>query len=195
MDKKSVSAFAPASISFFVKLYGHENPRWAGSYGVGATLREGVVVEVKKSVKTKISFNNKKVIFPTVLSVIKKLTNENIEASITSPLPLGAGFALSGAAALATAYATNKLFSLGKSKKDLAVLSHIAEIENKTGAGNIVNQYYGGMFLKRKPSSHFIVERIPISNTYVYYKYFGKLATPAILSNTILQDKIERAGS
>jgi pantoate kinase len=87
-----------------------------------------------------------------------------IAVHISSDLPLGGGFGISGASALATAYAINDLFNLKKTKLDLAKIAHIAEIENKTGLGDVTNQYFGGCLLKTVPSSEFKVHRLAIEN-------------------------------
>jgi len=186
----SSKAFSPANISCIFKIYDHENPRWMGSYGVGFTLNEGVVVEVSKAKRNEIVFNNISINFPTVKSVIEKLTKDKIRVFITSKLPLGCGFGLSGASALATAYAVNKLLNLKKSNKSLAIIAHTAEVENKTGLGDVVNQFYGGFCLKLKPSSYFIIEKLPINNVDVYCKYFSKLSTKSIITNPKLKGKI-----
>src|SRR3989338_4193590 len=117
-------AFAPANISCIFKIYGHKNPRWMGSYGVGFTLDEGVVVSASKSKKTEVCFNDKKTGFPTVRSIIKRLTNSKLKIKIKSSLPLGCGFGLSGASALASAYAINKMLKLKKSRIKLALIAH-----------------------------------------------------------------------
>lgn len=195
MVNEKVRAFAPASLSCFFKIYKHKNPRWVGSYGVGLTLDEGVTVSVQKSKTTKIFFNKKPINFPTVRTVLARLGVEPLKVLLQSDLPLGYGFGLSGASALATAYAVNKLLGLGKSNKELAVIAHTAEVTNKTGLGNIVNQYYGGFFFKRKPSSYFVVERLSTRDTYVYCRYFSRLLTKSVLANPFIQDKIDRAGS
>ena len=186
-------AFAPANISCIFKIYVHKNPRWMGSYGVGFTLDEGIAAEASKSKITEISFNNKKIEFPAVKSVIKKLTNEKIKIELKSKLPLGCGFGLSGASALAVAFAVNKLLNLKKSKKELGIIAHTADVENKTGLGDVVNQYYGGFFAKLKPSSHFAVERIPIASKEVYCKYFGKISTKSIITSPKLVRDINTA--
>lgn len=188
-------AFAPANISCIFKIYEHKNPRWMGSYGVGFTLNEGVAVQVHKSKRTEVIFNNKSINFPTLKWVVRKLTKEKIRVCIKSKLPLGCGFGLSGASALAATYAINRLLSLGKSKKELAIIAHTAEVENKTGLGDVVNQYYGGFFIKSKPSSYFIVERIPIENVDVYCKYFSKLSTKSVITNKELKSKINKSAS
>lgn len=189
----TVRAFAPANISCFFKQYEHKNPRWAGSYGVGFTLDKGVTVKVKKSRATTIFFNKKLMRFPTVSDVLRALTNEHVHIEISSVLPLGCGFGLSGASALATAYAVNKLLKLRKSNKELAIIAHAAEVENKTGLGDVVNQYYGGFFLKTKPSSRFLVKKLPLRNIPVYCSYFSKISTRDILINKSQKVRINKA--
>ena len=68
-------------------------------------------------------------------------------------------------------------------KKELAKIAHIAEVENGTGLGDVVNQFYGGFLLKPMPSSKFIVKKLPIKNKFIYYKIFNKLDTKKIITN------------
>ena len=186
-------AFAPANISCIFRVYNHKNPRWMGSYGVGFTLNEGVIAEVSVAKRNEIIYNNMPINFPTVINVIKKLTKEKIRVCIKSKLPLGCGFGLSGASALAAAYAVNDLLKLKKTKKELAITAHTAEAENKSGLGDVVNQYVGGFCLKLKPSSHFIVRKIPINNIDVYCRYFSKISTKAIITNYKIKNRINNA--
>ena len=191
----SSKAFAPANISCIFKIYEHKNPRWMGSYGVGFTLNEGVIVKVSRARRNEVIFNSNSINFPTVKSVIGKLTKEKIRVYIKSKLPLGCGFGLSGASTLATAYSLNNLLNLKKPKKELAIIAHIAEVENKTGLGDIVNQYYGGFCIKLMPSSHFVVKKLPLNNIEVYCKYFSKVSTKAIITNKKLKDMINNAAT
>lgn len=186
-------AFAPANISCIFKVYDHKNPRWMGSYGLGFTLNEGVTAEVSKAKRNEILFNGSSIIFPTVTSAIKKLTKEKLRIYIKSKLPLGCGFGLSGASALAASYAINNLLKLKKLNIELAAIAHTAEVENRTGLGDVTNQYYGGFCLKVKPSSHFEVEKIQINNIDVYCRHFSKLSTKSIITNEGIRDKINNA--
>lgn len=186
-------AFAPANISCIFRVYEHKNPRWVGSYGFGFTINEGIIVEASKSKRNEVVFNNVSTNFPTVISVIKKITKQKIRLYIKSKLPLGCGFGLSGASALATAYAINNLLKLKKSNKELAIIAHTAEVKNKTGLGDVVNQYYGGFCVKLKPSSHFEVKRLPLSNINVYCRYYSRLPTKSVISNIKIRDRINNA--
>ena len=211
MSSLTAKAFAPGNISCAFVIRKNKNPAKSGSLGLGFTINKGAIVEIKKMNANKvinnkikkaanmenkniIYFNNKKINFPTVNSVIEKLTEEKVIVNIKSELPLGAGFGLSGASALATAYALGKLLKLKKSKKELALIAHIAEVENLTGLGDVINQYYGGFLVKYKPSYMFKAEKLPIKNKTVHYAYFSKLDTKKVISNKKIKNKINKAG-
>lgn len=193
MKEKKVAAFAPANISCIFKPYQHKNPRWGGSFGLGFTLSEGVTVAVKKADATRIVFNGEKIDMPTILTVLDVLTREHIVVTVQTKLPLGCGFGISGATALATAYSVNKLLDLKKTKKELAVIAHTAEVKNKTGLGDVVNQFFGGAFLKKKPSSYFSVTKIPLKEKVIYCRVFSPLSTKSVLSNSNLLTHVEAA--
>jgi len=109
---------------------------------------------------------------------------------ITSPQPLGCGFGLSGASALAAAYAVNALLSLGKSSKDLAMVAHVAEVENLTGLGDVCAQYHGGCLVKLKVGHPLSAERLPVREQPIYYKYFGPIRTKDVLTDSKQTDAI-----
>jgi pantoate kinase len=200
----STKAFAPGNISCIFKIHEDPSPAKMGSLGLGFTVNKGVTVEATLYSKTEVYpapnwwgvyFNNKKTNFPTVKNVVKKLIpkNKKVRINITSDLPLGSGFGLSGACALASAYALNKLLGLKYTNLELAKIAHVAEVEKRTGLGDVVNQYFGGFLLKLKPSSEFIVEKIPLENIPVYCKYFSQLSTKAVLSDPKIKETINQA--
>lgn len=186
-------AFAPGNISCVFKIEPHENPRWAGSTGFGFTIDQGVVASVAQSNQSVIVFNNAPIDFPTIKTLMKNLTDIPVTVALQSSLPLGSGFGLSGASALATAYALNQVLKLNKTQQDLAIAAHTAEVINKTGLGDVTNQYFGGFLVKFQPSSKFVVERINMPNCKVYCKYISKLSTTSILTNSELRQRINEA--
>ncbi|MBU90741.1 hypothetical protein CMO94_04315 [Candidatus Woesearchaeota archaeon] len=211
---KSAKAFAPGNISCVFVIKKGKNPAKSGSLGLGFTVNKGVFAAIKKinntkkynnkkfnnkiinekNIKNKIYYNNKKINLPTVNSVIEKLTDEKVIVNIKSELPLGSGFGISGASAIATAYALNKLLNLKESKKALAMTAHVAEVENQTGLGDVVNQYYGGFLVKYRPSYMFKVKKIPIKNKKIYYKYFSSINTKKTILNKKIKNKINNSG-
>jgi pantoate kinase len=189
---KIARAFAPANISLIFKILAHKNPAHMGSLGVGFTVNKGVIVSVKKAQKTEVLFNKKLIDLPTVLSVVKALTSKHLNISITSTLPLGSGFGISGASALASALAINKLLGLNKSRLELAKIAHKAEVENKTGLGDVASQYFGGFLVKFVSSAQFTVKKLPITSIPIYCKSYGPLLTSSVLSNSSLIKKINK---
>lgn len=179
------SAFAPGNISCVFKIIPHTDPARMHSLGMGFTIKDGVEVTVSKNDSTKILFNGEEINFPTVQAVINRLSlvPDGIKVDITTSLPLGCGFGLSGAASLATAYAINRFLELGKTNQELAMITHIAEVENRTGLGDVCSQYHGGCLVKLKEGAPLVADKLPIANRPIYYRYFGPIRTSEVLRN------------
>ena len=188
-----VSAFAPSNISCVFKVVPHEDATKMHSLGMGFTINEGVVVTVSPCNQTRILFNGDEIHFPTVVSALQKLTPETMQVDIASSQPLGCGFGLSGASALATAFAVNELLSLGKSSRDLAMMAHVAEVENLTGLGDVCAQYHGGCLVKLKAGHPLSAERLPVREQPIFYKYFSPIRTRDVLTNSKQTDDINRS--
>ena len=190
-------AYAPGNISCVFKVIPHADPARMHSLGMGFTVKEGVEVSVSEQNETEVLFNNKRINFPTVVAVVNRLIQNSsvvgIKVVITSPLPLGCGFGLSGAAALATAYALNKHLSLRKGSEALAMIAHIAEVENRTGLGDVCSQYHGGCLVKLKEGAPLVADRLPITEQPIYYRYFGPIRTSEVLGNREQTLRINRA--
>ena len=193
-NMEKAKAFAPGNLSCVFKIISHPEPTKMHSLGMGFTITEGVVVTVSQhSSQTIVQFNGSGIRFPTVVSVVQKLTSQSMRIEIDSPLPLGCGFGLSGAASLATTYALNALLALGKSEEELAMTAHVAEVENRTGLGDVCAQYHGGCLVKLKRGYPLAAERLPIPSQPVYYRYFSSIQTKAILESAQRRERINRA--
>ena len=187
-------AFAPGNLSCVFKIIPHPEPTQMHSLGMGFTITEGVVVTVSQHrSQIAVRFNSSEIHFPTVVSVVQKLTPLPMKVEIDSPLPLGCGFGLSGAASLATTYALNSLLGLGKSEEELAMIAHVAEVENRTGLGDVCAQYHGGCLVKLKRGYPLAAERLPIPAQPIYYRYFSSIQTKTILESAERRDRINSA--
>ena len=71
--------------------------------------------------------------------------------NIETPLPLAAGFGLSGAAALSTAFALEAALGLGLGRETLAGLAHLADCLFRGGLGDVAAQLVGGFEQRRRP--------------------------------------------
>lgn len=190
-------AFAPGNISSVFKIISHTDPERMHSLGMGFTIQEGVEATVSEHQHTQVFFNGQDINFPTVRSVIERLiqnTNiSGIKVHLLSPLPLGCGFGLSGAAALATTYALNKLMGTDKDNETLALIAHVAEVENRTGLGDVCSQYHGGCLVKLKEGAPLVADKLPIPEQPIYYRYFGPIQTSEVLRNKEQAKRINSA--
>ena len=190
-------AFAPGNISCIFKVIPHADAARMHSLGMGFTVKEGVEVTVSEHHEMEVLFNGQRINFPTVRAVVSRLTQNSgiagIQVDITSPLPLGCGFGLSGAAALATAYALNELLQKHKDAEELAMIAHVAEVENRTGLGDVCSQYHGGCLVKLKEGAPLVADRLPIAEQPIYYRYFGPIQTSEVLGNREQTARINRA--
>ncbi len=137
--------FAPASITCFFTPEFRKSPAETGSYGVGITLDKGV----RARPADRLLVNGKEISFPTVEYVLEALNGRGVE--IETDFPLGCGFGMSGASALATAFTIAEEKRLNYSFYRLADLAHEAEVVNRTGLGDVVCQVHGGIVARLKP--------------------------------------------
>lgn len=190
-------AFAPGNISGVFKIIYHDDPRQMHSLGMGFTVAEGIDATVSRLPEGQtggVSFNDEVIDFPTVAAVAERLARGPVRVEIRTDLPLSCGFGLSGASALATAYALDQLFGLGLPRQDLAMVAHVAEVENLTGLGDVCAQYHGGCLVKLQPGYPLAAERLKVSSVPIHYRYFSPISTREILSSPERRERINGAG-
>ena len=189
-----VKAFAPGNISGVFKVIPDDDPARMHSLGLGLTIAEGVNVEVKHDdAGNSVFFNGEPVEFPTVASVVERISLGPVRVTIESPLPLSCGFGLSGASSLATAFGLNALMGLGRSQEDLAMVAHVSEVENLTGLGDVCAQFHGGCLVKLTPGEPLGAQRLAVEEQPIYYRYFGPISTRAVLSDEEARKRINGA--
>jgi len=162
--------FCPAAISCIFSPKIEEDPLKSGSIGVGFTINVGVIAKPSSELK----FNGKKIDFPTVEYVLKRNGMEGVE--LISELPLGCGFGLSGASALATAFLSEK------PAVELYDLAHVAEVVNLTGLGTVATQAFGGLVIRKTAScpSKIVIDRYAWSYELDFLS-LGSISTEEVL--------------
>jgi len=82
------------------------------------------------------------------LSVLAKPNNVDVTVDLHHQLPIGQGFGMSAAGALASAHALAE--SIGLKFIDAVRAAHRAEVENRTGLGDVAALSRGGITFRRK---------------------------------------------
>ncbi len=179
---EEATAFVPGHVTGFFSAHPHEDPIRAGSRGAGLTLTDGVEVTVRPAAESTVVLDDEVIDIEPVETVLSALAvDARVEAR--SELPLGAGFGVSGAMALGTALAANRVFERKLSVNELVTVAHGAEVRAGTGLGDVVAQARGGIPIRLEPGApaHNELDGIP-SRARVEYVSFGGLSTAEVLS-------------
>ena len=208
-------ARCPGHVTGFFEIVRRDDAQHTGSRGAGVCISKGVETNVmtiknpkKKERECIIKINGEVSTAPVTRSVVNQyfsLLEDTYSVTIEHFLevPIGAGFGASGAGALSTAVALNTEFGLHLSRNKVATIAHIAEVENKTGLGDVIAQTFGGIEIRIEPGAPGIgrVDRIISAegsikpdNLVVLCVNRGPIETKAILSNAMQAERINRAG-
>jgi pantoate kinase len=198
-SKNSARAFAPAHISGIFIIDIKKDPIHSGSMGAGICLEDGAVTTVlpaKKTEKIAININGEVNKAGTTLSAIRLLTKKTVLVETTLSIPIGAGFGASAAGALSTSLAVNKALSLNMTFNDLAKATHVAEVKNRTGLGDVAGMICGGIDIRKHAGIPPIgsIDRIPCTDEIISWLCFGEISTKSVLSDDIKKKSINKAG-
>jgi len=195
-------AFAPGHITgFFEPVYSKDLAR-TGSRGAGVNISLGAISEVNIAPSTyqniQIFVNGRKSLAPVTSTAVKYLIGKtplNIVVKIRLELPTGQGFGMSGAGALSTSLALTKIVD-NLSSSDALRVAHYAEIQNKTGLGDVISSWFGGVEIRKEPGlpPWGIIEHIPGQFELVLCVIGKKIDTKKILLNQNLTNKISEYG-
>ena len=200
MKPTAVIAFCPGHISGYFRRIEGETIATTGSIGAGVVISEGVTATVEPSETTTVIIHQRggtrtppetNIGSPLLMDVMEQL---DVTASITteSLLPIGAGFGLSAAALLATLTAVNQLYHMGMDQEEIAQYAHRAEVEHRTGLGDVAACQGGGRVTRHGPGIHGFIERIFDMPGPLYAVSFGPIHTPSVLG---FPERMERVSS
>ena len=182
------TAFVPGHLTGFFSAHPDDDPAVAGSRGAGVTLSHGVEVRVERGARVGsdlavITLNGESVAVDAVAGVRDALDASDAAVTAETPLPLGAGFGVSGALALGVAYTVNAAYDRHRSENELVGVAHRAEVEAGTGLGDVVAQARGGLPIRLDPGDldHGRLDAVPAAPR-VEYVTFGSVSTEAVLS-------------
>ena len=186
------TAFAPGHISgFFEPVYNQDLSR-TGSRGAGINISLGaiseVIVENSSSQNFEIFVNNKKSNAPVINLALRHMLGQNTVRVIVKTsldLPVRQGFGMSAASSLSATYALAKL--VGISKNDAMKASHFAEVQLKTGLGDVMASCFGGVEIRKSAGlpPWGIIEHIPGKYELVLCVIGKKLDTKKILQDPL----------
>lgn len=195
-------AFAPGHISgFFEPVYMKQDITRTGSRGAGINISLGAISKVSADASTKQNFeifiNGKKSSAPVMHLALRHLVGNNplkVVIKTELQLPIGQGFGMSAAGTLSASLALGKI--AGSSNVDALKASHFAEVQLKTGLGDVLASSFGGVEIRKEAGlpPWGIIEHIPGRYELVLCVIGKKLDTQKILSDTIKAKDIVNYG-
>ncbi len=135
-----------------------------------------------------IRLNGEQIDLPAVEYVIESLLgtgNSRCVVELTADVPLGFGFGVSGAAALATALAVNTALGQGLTMEQAAAVAHSAEVVNRTGMGDVAGQFTGGLVIRTVAGAPGVgtVKKVPVDAVEVSWVCMGEISTSSVLDD------------
>lgn len=210
----TATAFAPAHITGFFATKPDQDPVKAGSVGCGLCLEAGVTARVTTVTTSTTStpgtpditgsgalirLNGEQIDLPTVEYVIESLQgirHSRLVVDLAADVPLGYGFGVSGAAALATALAVNADHGQGLTIEQAAAVAHSAEVVNRTGMGDVAGQYTSGLVIRTAAGAPGVgeVEKVPVDAMEVSWVCLGEISTSSVLEDKKNMERINILG-
>ncbi len=199
------TAFCPAHITGFFKAHLEENQKNSeqlGSMGAGFSIKDGVTTKVAITPKTngdsnfKISAHgyqsDKTDVSEFVLKEFLKLGKfDDLFFNITHDVsvPVGYGLGSSSAVALSLAFALDKALQTRLDDHIIGKIAHNAEVNCKTGLGDVLASYFGGFEIRVKPGAPGIgkVEKIDTDPISIIMICFSPISTNNFLKERLSQ--------
>ena len=167
-------SFAPGHVSLTFAVWPNSDLLEMGSTGIGLVLPQGVhcaVVKEQSEIKHNVVIRKgKEVEDPVTLRAVELIgfKDKGLTIYLRHDLPLGSGFGISGASALAACLELEKDFNL------CVKAAHQAEIELKTGLGDVVaisesirQTTFPSIIIRNTPGYNSEVDCIPIKEKFV----------------------------
>ncbi|MGZ7209239.1 MAG: pantoate kinase [Methanobacterium sp.] len=203
------SIFVPSHITGFFEIMDNPDPIKKGSRGAGVVMDKGVITETKISdgngIKIRVNGQNdprNATITKKTIEIIKRnfhLDDKKVTIDHDVQVPIGAGFGTSAAFALGTALGISTILKLPLTFKGAAQIAHIAEVEMKSGLGDVIGELSGGMVLRLKEGAPGIgiTDKLLLDqgeDIYVISKCLGEINTADIIEDPVHKDRINSIG-
>ncbi|MGH1522117.1 MAG: pantoate kinase [Nitrosopumilus sp.] len=198
-------AFCPAHITGFFTAQIDDNQKdleRLGSKGAGFSIKQGVTTKVivneKHDEKTnfRITVNgyqsDKTDVSEFVLNEFLKLgdfSKKFFDIKHDISIPVGYGLGSSGAVALSLSFALDQALKTNLDKTIIGQIAHNAEVNCKTGLGDVLASFYGGFEIRIKAGAPGIghVEKIQANEISIIMICFSPISTNKFIKERLSQ--------
>ena len=203
------SIFVPSHITGFFEILDNDNPLKKGSRGAGVVMDKGVITNTKitdgNGVQIKINGKTdarNATITEKTVEIIKRdynLDDKKIIITHDVDVPIGAGFGTSASFALGASLGISKILDLPLTFNKAAQIAHLAEVEMKSGLGDVIGALSGGLVLRLKEGAPGIgiTDKLLLNESedlYIISKCFGEINTGDIIEDPVHKERINSTG-
>lgn len=154
--RDQATATAPCHVSaFFVPHVVPREPERTGSAGAGICLDRHVTAHVRiaetdePSVSVARERGGEARVTEAALRMLLGERRLAVTCTVHEGAPVGQGFGVSAASALSASFALARC--LGEGRSDALRAAHLAEVRQRTGLGDVVGSFLGGVVLRSSP--------------------------------------------
>ncbi len=206
VKRNEATAFAPCHVTaFFVPNIQPREPARTGSWGAGLCLGTGVVatveaepadqaaIEVTRAGKGGDARVTREALRQMLATGDQALPVE-VSCTVHEGAPVGQGFGISGASALASAFALARC--LGKGRSEAMQAAHLAEVRNRSGLSDVVASVLGGVVLRNAPGlpPYGATKRLPAKGDVVVATIGDTLDTGTLLRDEAVIERVTEVG-
>lgn len=175
----------PLHVTGFWRPIYRENPLYTGSLGAGVNISVKTVFRARRSSTKELYLNGSRMRGVDAVEHVFTRIPCGVRIEAETKAPLGAGYGLSGALALGVSIAATIICREETTLEESAARAHVAEVVSKTGLGDVIAEYYGGLEVRTKPGPPGIgsIVKIPVDpGVRVVTVVLGRWATRNMLS-------------
>ncbi|MBN1785544.1 MAG: hypothetical protein JW825_00940 [Candidatus Methanofastidiosa archaeon] len=196
-----VEKFIPGAITGFFDICHSPNIENAGTTGFSVCISKGLFVKMEAIPSEGNSFtchtDGKRSVNPVSEYVHAAMApgikdTYDITFTYTPEVEIGAGFGMSGATALGTAFCLAKLQDIKIDPKEVA---YMADAATQGGYGDVISQLNGGAMLRTTPGIGSRLIGLDTEGLKIVCAIFGPLSTKDILKDEKMVKNIKREGS
>lgn len=203
------SIFVPSHITGFFQIIDNPDPLKKGSRGAGVVMDKGVITRIKildgNGIKIKINSKDDPrnvTITEKTIDIINRnfdMDDKRITINHEVQVPIGAGFGTSAAFALGTVLGISNILKLPLTFNKTVQIAHLAEIEMKSGLGDVNGELTGGIALRLKEGAPGIgiTDKLLLNQSeelFVISKTLGEIKTADIIEDPQHKKKINSIG-
>jgi len=199
------TAFCPAHVTGFFKAHledSQNNLENLGSMGAGFSIKQGVTTRVKIQTRENQETNfkitthgyqsDKTDVSEYVLNEFLKLgefSTKFFDVEHDISIPVGYGLGSSGAVALSLSFALDQALQTKLEKTIIGQIAHNAEVNCKTGLGDVLASFDGGFEIRVKPGAPGIghVEKIVTDKISIFIICFSPISTNKFIKERLSQ--------